>query len=355
MTDAHDSMATLDTWQNHEELPGAEVATAARRQSLVVAIPTYRRAQLLTELLPSLLSQAASVKGLGIDADVLVIDNDPQGSAADTVLDAQQSRDVLDVGAPQLRYVLEPHPGISAARNMALDASSQYDFLVFIDDDERPSATWLLDLVGVQREFRAEGVLGPVLAEYMSPPDPWIEAGGFFVRPRQKTGSTREVGFTGNLLLDLHAVRGLGIRFDEEFGLSGGEDSLFTSLLTRGGGVIRWCDEAAVWDLVPTERATRRWVLTRRFRSGTSHSRVALRLEESSATRRSLLRVSLTVGGGLRLGLGLVRWAVGMIIRSDRLQARGLRTSARGAGMAMGAWGYLHREYRRPPGGESST
>lgn len=252
-------------------------------------------------------------------------------------------------GVPAVEYVHEPSPGISAARNRALDHAAMSDLLVFIDDDERPGPTWLRGLVGVYRRYNAAGVLGPVLPEYLQAPDPWIEAGGFFVRPRQATGSTRNVGFTGNLLLDLQVVRRLGIRFDEEFGLSGGEDSLFTALLTRGGGEIRWCDEAHVWDLVPPERATRKWVLTRRFRAGTSHSRVAFRLA-TSALERAALRLSLTLGGASRVGAGLVRYALGFVTGSDRHEARGLRTAARGAGMAIGAWGYVHQEYRRSGG-----
>jgi hypothetical protein len=313
------------------------------QQALTIAVATYRRPELLETLLPELAHQARSVSALGIDAAVLIVDNDPLASA-EAVVRAWQSGHPAAVGL--VRYVHEPVPGISAARNRALDSSAESDLLVFIDDDERPSRTWLRDLVGTYRRYRAAGVLGPVLPEYMQAPDPWIEAGGFFVRPRQPTGSTRDVGFTGNLLLDLHEVRRLGIRFDEEFGLSGGEDSLFTSLLTRGGGEIRWCDEAHVWDLVPPERATRRWVLTRRFRAGTSFSRVALRLA-TSAPERAALRLSLTFGGAIRLGGGLVRYTLGLATRSIRHEARGLRTAARGAGMAIGAWGYLHREYKR--------
>ncbi len=315
----------------------------AQRRTLSIAVATYRRPELLETLLPELVDQAGSVAAQGVDATVLIVDNDPLRSA-EAVARAWQSTE--PTGVPVVEYVHEPTPGISAARNRALDSAALSDLLVFIDDDERPGPSWLRELVGTYRHYQAPGVLGPVLPEYVQAPEPWIEAGGFFVRQRRETGSPMEVGFTGNLLLDMRVVRHLGIRFDEEFGLTGGGDTLFTTLLTLGAGPIRWCDEAYVWDLVPPERATRRWVLNRRLRVGTTHSRVAI-LTATSSPARTARRVSLTWGGLIRLGGGVARYALGVIIRSDRHEARGLRTAARGVGMATGAWGYVKREYKR--------
>lgn len=314
-------------------------------QRLAVAVTTYRRPKLLHPLLPVLVAHAEAARTLKVDADVIVVDNDPARSAeavvADWILGSSG-----DPGMPRVTYVHEPIPGISAARNRALSSADDREFLVFIDDDETPGERWLELLVETQRRFDCAAVLGPVLADYQVDPDPWIVAGGFFVRPRGQTGSIRRVGFTGNLLLDLRVVRSLGLRFDDAFGLSGGEDSLFTSQLTRGGGVIRWCDEAYVLDLVPPERASRRWVLMRRFRSGTSHSRVAMQMA-GTATSRAGQRVVLTGTALTRVIGGSARALVGVVIRSNRHHARGMRTAFRGAGMLAGAWGYNYREYKR--------
>ncbi len=314
----------------------------AGQVSLTIAVATYKRPELLAALVPELVAQAQSVNLLGVHADVLVVDNDPAASAG-PVVDEMIPR----IPDGLLRYAHEVEPGITAARNRALADCADSDFLVFIDDDERPGVDWLCLLVQTQREHGCQGVLGPVLAEYQGEPDPWILAGGFFVRPRQATGSTRDVGFTGNLLLDLHAVRGLGLTFDAEFGLTGGEDNLFTSQMTRAGATIVWCDEAVVYDLIPVDRMTRRWVLTRRFRAGTSHSRVALRLEGSPWGRLGR-RLVLASGGAVRVVGGSLRYLVGVISASDRHQARGLRTASRGAGVMAGAVGHIHREYQRP-------
>jgi glycosyltransferase involved in cell wall biosynthesis len=310
---------------------------------VAVAVTTFRRPQLLGELLPMLVEQCVAVRSSDVAPAVLVVDNDPAESARAAVTRAATRSARADV---PVRYVVEPHPGISAARNRALSESQDCQFLVFIDDDEQPSPGWLQSLLATQRAHACAGVLGPVIADYRGDVDPWILAGGFFVRPRQATGTTRRIGFTGNLLLDLRVVRRLGLAFDEQFSLTGGEDSLFTAQLTAAGERIVWCDEAPVRDLVPAERATRAWVLKRRFRAGTSHSRVALRLARSPA-RRGVLRLTLTAHGSARAVVGACRYALGMITGSARHQARGLRTAYRGLGLVAGAWGSRYREYAR--------
>lgn len=44
---------------------------------------------------------------------------------------------------------------------------------------------------------------------------------------------------------------------------------------------------------------------------------------------------------------GLGSWLAGLLLGRLRPQARGLRTSARGAGMLAGAVGFVYQEYRR--------
>ncbi len=103
--------------------------------SLVVAALTFKRPEALERLIPILVDQLASVADQA-DGEVLIVDNDPDGSAHAAVAA------FTDAGQP-VRYVHEPVPGIATARNRALSASSDRDLLVFIDDDETPSEHWL--------------------------------------------------------------------------------------------------------------------------------------------------------------------------------------------------------------------
>lgn len=311
---------------------------------LRVAVLTYRRPQDIAAALPLLWDQAASVSRPGIEVDILVVDNDPAGSARELVERFADGHRQIDVV-----YESEVTPGISAARNRALSSSADVDLLVFIDDDERPSDQWLALLLQTHATHQCAAVVGPVISEYEVPLEPWIDAGGFFRRRRMPTGTTVDVAATNNLLLDLRQVRAMGLTFDERFGISGGGDTLFTRSLVRRGGVMVWNDQAVVVDVVPASRATRSWVTRRAFRSGNGWSSISLKLE-TSLVRRQFVRGWLTLQGLVRVVGGGGRWLAGAALRNLGLRAHGVRTLARGCGMLAGAWGWIYQEYARKTG-----
>lgn len=306
---------------------------------VTVCALTFRRPQLLPALVEALDGACREVDPAEAIIEILVVDNDPQGTGAAALADLHLTH------RTPVRWVVEPTPGISAARNRALSEADSSDALVFIDDDETPTPQWLARLLQTWREHHASAVAARVLPEYAVPPDPWILAGRFFDRRSLPTGTVVDVAATNNLLLDLRVVRGLGLRFDEQFGLTGGEDGLFTSALTRAGGRIVWCDEAAVTDLVPEGRLRRRWVLMRAVSHGNSSSLIDLQLMPEH--RLAAARARFAAGGVARMGAGAARAVLGAIGRSSRHQARGLRTACRGVGMLAGAFGWRFREYAR--------
>lgn len=309
------------------------------KPSVRIAVLTYRRAEDIAEAIPRLVAEAGLAVAAGWDVDILVVDNDAGASARETV-----ARASADSPVP-VHYEVEPVSGIAAARNRALDVSHDRDLLVYIDDDERPVERWLLLLLEAHLTY-ASAVVGPVISQFDREPESWITAGGFFTRRRMPTGSPVVVAATNNLLLDLRQVREFGLSFDLDFGLSGGSDTLFTRQLTAKGGRMVWCDEAIVYDIVPANRATRRWVLLRALRSGTSWSATSLRVARSVPQR--LWWQAKDFGSGIaRVGWGLVRLLVGIVTRSERLRASGARNLARGAGLAAGVFGYRYHEYKR--------
>jgi glycosyltransferase involved in cell wall biosynthesis len=311
-----------------------------------IAVLTYKRPADIEAALPGLDAQAKSVQSDSdgdeeIRADIVVVDNDPAGSAREFVESFARRSSV------PVRYENETTPGISAARNRALATASDVDLLVYIDDDERPTDRWLPLLLKTWQEYRCAAVVGPVVSEYEVEPDPWVESGRFFDRRRLPTGTVLEVAATNNLLLDLHQVRAMGLSFDPDFGITGGGDTMFTRTLHRRGGVLIWCDEAVVIDVVPATRVTRDWVLRRAFRSGSSWSATSLKLSRPGRDR-TLTKVRLTGRGVVRVAGGGARLLVGTVGRSMAQRARGQRTIARGAGMVSGAWGVVYAEYKRP-------
>ncbi|WP_245542899.1 glycosyltransferase family 2 protein [Ruania albidiflava] len=302
-------------------------------------MPTFQRAERLSALLRALPGRVDEcvAEHPNVRVDVLVVDNDPAGSARGAV---------REVDGVLVRYVVEPTPGIAAARNRLLDSSSDSDLLVFIDDDEIPRPGWLSALVRVWRQHRAAAVMGRVISVFDDDVDPWLLASGTFRRPQRPTGTLLTAAATGNLLLDLEQVRAFGVRFDETMGLGGGEDTLFSRQLIERGGRIVWCNESETEDYVATDRLDRVWAKRRAFSSANATTRVELKLV-ASAGARVKLRVWFALGGVSRIVVGRLRWLLGKITSNLDHDARGARLVHRGRGMAAGAFGYRYDEYRR--------
>jgi glycosyltransferase involved in cell wall biosynthesis len=310
---------------------------------LVVAVLTYRRADQIAELTPLLVDEVArlqSAAGERWQASVLIVDNDPDASARDTLAP------VIERASQPVRYVHEPTPGISAARNRALDESPQCRALVFIDDDERPVDGWLAAMVRTYESTGATAVLGAVVPQFELEPDAFIREGRFFVRRRQPTGTRLPAAATNNLLLDVPAISAWNLRFADVFGLSGGEDTAFTKQIVARGGSIVFCDDGILTDLVPASRMTRAFVLTKAFHFGNVEVSVAMFLANNQLGRR-LVRMRFIYRGLLRLLLGTAEHLAGRILGVMRWNARGSWTAAKGRGMIAGAFGHHHLAYRR--------
>ncbi|WP_448621147.1 glycosyltransferase family 2 protein [Geodermatophilus sp. URMC 65] len=296
---------------------------------------TYRRTHLLPPLLAELVAQAGTVEPR---AEVVVVDNDPGGSAADVV---------LGWAGRGVRYVHEPRPGISAGRNRALAEAGDAEVLVFFDDDEHPCPDWLATIVGAWRDWGCAAVAGPVGAQLAVPAEPWVLGTGVFDRPTRPTGTSVRGAGAGNLLLDLHRVSALGLRFDERLGLVGGEDTFFTHALVHAGEEIRWCDEAEAVEFVPAERLTRRWVLRRCFRSAGSWSRAEVLLAPGRAGRWQV-RGSVVAKAAVRVVQALLALTAATVTGRAGARGRAASTLASYAGLVVGAFGYTVGEYARP-------
>lgn len=318
-------------------LPNRPDASPLSGGTLDVVVLTYKRPEQLAAGIGDLLSQLRHLENapFGLEVGLLVVDNDPAASAR-AVVDA--------ISSPAVRYVVETRRGIAAARNRALQETGDRDIMVFIDDDERPRDGWLVNLVSTYAVDRPTAVMGRVVSRFPSTPEPWVIAGDFFTRPTRSTGTEIGIAATNNLLLDVRQIRSLGLRFDDELGLSGGEDNLFTRQIVAGGGRIVWCNEAVLDDDVPAVRLERRWLLHRSYSHGNTASVVDIRLARAGLPRL-LCRVRRFAGGIGRVVAGFVRWMGGRVTGSLRHQARGQRGVYRGAGMAVGALGVVYQEY----------
>jgi succinoglycan biosynthesis protein ExoM len=226
---------------------------------VAVCICTFRRPEQLRRLFSTLVT--ASTRPL---ESVLVVDNDPSGTAG-PVVEEFSSR------LPGVQYVVESKPGLSAARNRLAELvrAANVDFAVFLDDDQTVTPDWLDRLVAAATRYEAALVAGAVVPKFESDDPAWITDGPFFARERFPTGSlVRRVGIANVLVrADLLARR------EKPFGESfarGAEDTYFL----RNAGPVIWCDEAVVFEHIPPTRARLSFLLRRAFFAGLLYSRV---------------------------------------------------------------------------------
>lgn len=238
-----------------------------------VCICTYKRPDLLDRLLSRLAEQQTD--GL-LEFSVTIVDND----AAESARSVAESH--VRTGALAVSYNVEPQQSIALARNRAVE-NAKGDFLAFIDDDEFPAGDWLACLYRSWTTYKADGILGPVVPHFDAPPPRWIVRGKFYERATHPTGtvlpwtSTR----TGNVLLNAEMVRATKPAFSPLLG-SGGEDRDFFKRMIAKGHTFVWCNEARVFEVVPSHRWKRSFMLRRalhrgqNYRANASHSKLTV-------------------------------------------------------------------------------
>jgi hypothetical protein len=223
-----------------------------------IVIPSYRRPALLARALRGCLAQ----HGVDFSFEIVVVDNDPAGSARSIVAE------IAATTAIPVRHVHEPRPGISHARNTGVAAAAGR-YLVFLDDDEEPAPDWLAAFVATIRTSGADLVVGPVYPRFAVG-----DADGYrrrkYTRDAGVPTGTRltQWGGIGNAILDKSRCFAAAEPFDPALGLTGGEDTVFLHRLLRAGRTLVWCAEAAVYETVPADRLDPKYLLRRAFRGG---------------------------------------------------------------------------------------
>lgn len=241
-------------------------ATGFADMPVTIAVCTFRRPQGLARALQGLWAQ----QGLADCAvTVVVVDNDAQASA----------RPVVESALPPpswiLRYVVEPIPGVAAARNRCL-VEATTELIAFVDDDELPRPDWLATLLQCHSSTAADAVFGSVVPHFDSSPPAWSGGGAMFTKPRHPTGHVVgwEATYTANVLLSRRLLWLAGGGFDERFAVSGGEDTQLFWRAERAGAKLVWCDDAIVYEHVPPVRLCLSWLLRRAFKGGQNWVRI---------------------------------------------------------------------------------
>ncbi|MCU1594810.1 MAG: kfoC 1 [Frankiales bacterium] len=234
-----------------------------------VLLPTYHRPHHLPRTLAALATQA-----LDVDWELVVVDNDPAGSARHQVESAG-----TDFAVP-VRYVLEPRRGAAAARNRGLE-EVRGEVVAMIDDDVVPAADWLRTLVAPLLAGEAEGSGGRVLLDPSVVRPRWFDENllGGLVSHFDPIGPGRplrdgELVLTANAAFRTAALRATG-GFDPRLGPSGDRHMVNDDLqvvrdLQRRGSRLVLVPAAVVVHELPDQRISVRWLLRRAWWQGRS-------------------------------------------------------------------------------------
>ncbi|WP_051992153.1 glycosyltransferase [Mobilicoccus pelagius] len=291
-------------------------------ESVVIAVPTYRRPELLARLLRSLRHEVA-------DTGVLLVlgDNDPDRGDAERVVDSSDLRDACEVACIPVRQ-----PGVAEVRNALVRAATRlrpgWEWLVMLDDDGHVPPGWLTTITTAAREGGADVTAGPVLGDLPAGASRLAHNSLYAGRTRHPSGPVAMLNGAQNIVVRRRILERIGDPwFPTHLGRAGGEDHFFFRAVLDQGGTLAWCDEAPVTEPTPADRLTAGALLRRAYRSNLVGTQTDLAFHGPVLTSRRL-----AVDAGW-----LLRKTASAAVRRDRDGlAEALLGSASIAGRAAG-------------------
>lgn len=265
----------------------------------------------------------------------LVVENKDKPSL-DEVIDTFRK----DVSGTEVTYFNKGTPGISTVRNAALNyaAEKDYDFLVFVDDDEWVEKDWLIKLLAERDRLNLDIIGSPVRpvpfeAELtLMQKVVWSGLKHSSLKSERKSrwkcnsgqGHTIKIA-TGSWMGRVKFFSETGLRFDHSYNLSGGEDWHLWAKAKGLGAKTGWACDAIVYEAVPTTRLT----LSYHFRRNRDHNITEFAARYRENPQRALKGLPLKLAGrGLKF--------IGTVCAIPFLGGRGLVSSATALGGLIG-------------------
>ena len=301
---------------------------------IAICVTTYKRPEMLRQCLESLANQKFK-RNSQPDCRLVIIDNDASHPLV------KKYNSLNNELFTQVIHELEPERGISSARNRAIKAAGEVDFVAFIDDDEVALPYWLDELIFCQKKYHADVVTGPVISRYSEPCPEWVMRGRFFERQRYQTGSEMRYAGHGNVLIQTRWLNTIPGPYDIKMNLTGGEDALFSALIRKNGAKIIWADEAIAYETIPYERMTIKWLWVRAVRAGS----VITLVEAKTGNPLKVKVIRLMKGFAITL-TGLVTLIPNSIIKGLAGFVQSLVMLGKGLGELIGIVGLIPQEYK---------
>lgn len=231
------------------------------QNKIMITVCTRSRPKMLSKLLDSAISMKLVPE---IDTSFLVVENDTEKKSYSLVCEKQaQSKNL------KIFYSWEPRLGIPIARNHCLDFAKKMGatHIAFVDDDEWFPEDWLQNIWSYYKTTPPATVIqGPVIPVFQAGTSEHLKQ--FFYPKQRKTGQQLHMCATNNVLVPFSIFSKHDLRFDETHPMAGGTDSkLFRAARAKGVDLV-FCSDAHVYEEIPKERATYKWLTKRHFRVG---------------------------------------------------------------------------------------
>jgi succinoglycan biosynthesis protein ExoM len=212
----------------------------------------------------------------------------------------------MPAGYPFLIHtVCASEPGISAARNAACQRALELspDQVAFLDDDEWPESQWLMELMRVQKQCKADVVGGPTRPVFPAGTDFATQQNPYYGADLALPDATPcQLQAGGNFLICASALRAMAPGFfHPAFAHSGGEDLAFFTQIRQRGYTMAWAARAIVHEPVPQSRLQEGWIRQRIVNIHNSRVRVMQLLQPGFVP--SLVRGLKTVALGTQVAL----------------------------------------------------
>jgi glycosyltransferase involved in cell wall biosynthesis len=295
-----------------------------------VCIATYKRPQLLRNLLDSLFIQNLPAN---VDLQLIVVDNDKNKSAENILKEYSNTERI------KLEYYVQPQKNISLTRNVAVK-NSNGEYLLFIDDDEEADKNWIMNYIDVLKRYKADGVFGPVLPVFHNGTPEWMKQSSLFNKECPPTGDEAVFTRTSNCIVKAKIVKSEDGPFDIDYGITGGEDShLFTRLKRKGAKFIS-SREAIVTEHVPPERTQIKWLIKKAFQTGNTVTRRMIGNAQNKIKRKLELLLRAVTFAVISLVLVLIYFPI------KKKRVEWLMKLSSNVGHIVAVFGYNFKAYK---------
>lgn len=245
---------------------------------IAITIPTFKRPEHLLKTLESVGKQQTARKFA-----IVLIENEAE------MRDGAQVAGPLFENGTHNGMVIVAHDrgncnAYNAGWSIALQKFPNLKYLAVIDDDEIAEPQWLEELCSTSERNDAALVGGPQLPVFEDGVREKWKTHPVFTPHHTQTGLVDIIYSSGNLLIRRDVLQAMPQPFfDLAFNFTGGGDADLIRRSRRKGFKIAWCNEARIFETVPSRRVTWDWIQRRSLRNGQLSALIAHREAKGSS------------------------------------------------------------------------